>query len=305
MENVRVRELRCRDVPQILAMAKSSFPEELALWSFNLAQAWAYYVSLAVWKPVQKLCGKPLFQFYVAEAERKAVAGAMVVWRQHYAYLQSVMVHPDFRRRGIGRRIVAHAVAEALRLCADKVVLHVRADNMPARRLYESLGFQAFEERVLLTKEAKVMPETKGWPAGFRLIRAGVGDPRSQEVAEAAREPEARAVYGPLKPSRNPVVRGFSRWFRPAWLLLETNGRAVASLSWTRSQPVLLSLHVLPAFRGTGLEKELLAWGVHRAPKKKLILRASNCDAPLVQAALDLGFREAMRDIGMVRGKGG
>jgi ribosomal protein S18 acetylase RimI-like enzyme len=53
------------------------------------------------------------------------------------------MVHPDFRRQGIGRMLVEHSIAEARRLGFDALMFNLVFESNPARRLYEQLGFEA------------------------------------------------------------------------------------------------------------------------------------------------------------------
>jgi len=50
-------------------------------------------------------------------------------------------VHPDFRRQGIGARLLRAALAHAEKMGLERVELEVFASNQPARRLYESFGF--------------------------------------------------------------------------------------------------------------------------------------------------------------------
>lgn len=59
--------------------------------------------------------------------------------------IANVAVHPDFRRRGIARKLTAKALQFAQSHSADKVWLQVRDDNPSAQQLYLSMGF---EERV-------------------------------------------------------------------------------------------------------------------------------------------------------------
>src|SRR5581483_1606890 len=53
----------------------------------------------------------------------------------------SLGVTPGYRRRGLGGRLLAAAIAEAGRQGAGSVVLEVATDNQAARRLYARLGF--------------------------------------------------------------------------------------------------------------------------------------------------------------------
>ena len=55
-------------------------------------------------------------------------------------------VHPDERARGAGRELMERLHEEARRRGATRVRLTVYADNEPARRLYEQLGYE-LEER--------------------------------------------------------------------------------------------------------------------------------------------------------------
>jgi predicted GNAT family acetyltransferase len=58
-----------------------------------------------------------------------------------YTEVSGVCVHPDFRGRGLARRLSA-AVAAAIEARGDQAFLHAWASNRPAIALYESLGFE-------------------------------------------------------------------------------------------------------------------------------------------------------------------
>jgi ribosomal protein S18 acetylase RimI-like enzyme len=53
------------------------------------------------------------------------------------------MVHPDFRRQGIGRALVEHSLAEAPRHGFDALMFNLVFESNPARHLYEGFGFKA------------------------------------------------------------------------------------------------------------------------------------------------------------------
>jgi GNAT superfamily N-acetyltransferase len=54
----------------------------------------------------------------------------------------NVAVHPDFRRRGIARKLTQHALVHLAQRRESEVWLQVRDDNPPAINLYRSLGFK-------------------------------------------------------------------------------------------------------------------------------------------------------------------
>lgn len=78
----------------------------------------------------------------VARGERGVVLGYALSW--HVAdevHLLNVAVAPAARRKGIGRALMDDLLAHARATAAAKVLLEVRAANVAAIRLYESLGF--------------------------------------------------------------------------------------------------------------------------------------------------------------------
>ncbi|MBM3134067.1 MAG: GNAT family N-acetyltransferase [Chloroflexi bacterium] len=54
-------------------------------------------------------------------------------------------VWPQHQRRGVGRRLVEAAVAEAHRLGLSEVVVATSNDDLPALALYQRCGFQLYE----------------------------------------------------------------------------------------------------------------------------------------------------------------
>lgn len=68
------------------------------------------------------------------------------------AYVERLVVSPDYRRRGIAQRLLAAAEDLAREAGKDTVGLHVSGNNLPALRLYESAGYtQAGRQRSSLT----------------------------------------------------------------------------------------------------------------------------------------------------------
>ena len=59
------------------------------------------------------------------------------------ADILNLCVRPASQRRGLGRRMLTHLIEFARRHRAETVCLEVRLSNLPARRLYQSMGFKA------------------------------------------------------------------------------------------------------------------------------------------------------------------
>lgn len=81
----------------------------------------------------------------VAVAEDGRLAAFCIGWlhpHQPLAQIEPMGVHPDFHRLGLGQAILA-AVLQRLRIRNIQFVsLFTTTDNVPAIKLYESLGFQ-------------------------------------------------------------------------------------------------------------------------------------------------------------------
>ena len=57
-------------------------------------------------------------------------------------HINTLAVHPDWRRQGLASLLLTHVLDDAVRLGADKATLEVRESNQAARRLYERFGFE-------------------------------------------------------------------------------------------------------------------------------------------------------------------
>ncbi|WP_430453838.1 GNAT family N-acetyltransferase [Rhodopirellula europaea] len=85
---------------------------------------------------------------YILAAE--SVPGSMFKHPQRFGHLHQIEVDPGFRRRGVGKRLVADAVAISATLGLSRVVLDVWAFNDAARGLFDSTGFALFGSKLVL-----------------------------------------------------------------------------------------------------------------------------------------------------------
>ena len=80
-------------------------------------------------------------RLYMLAEESGALAGyggLMLVGEE--AHVTNLLVAPEFRRRGVARRLMADLIAAAVARGARHLTLEVRSKNQAARRLYAGLG---------------------------------------------------------------------------------------------------------------------------------------------------------------------
>lgn len=79
---------------------------------------------------------------------RRGVVGYLCLWEiGHEIHITNLAVHPEWRRRAVGRRLLAGALAEGIARGVALAFLEVRTSNTRALALYESLGFQVIGRR--------------------------------------------------------------------------------------------------------------------------------------------------------------
>lgn len=72
--------------------------------------------------------------------------GALVKWRTGEVMFASIATHTDFRGKGLAKDLVSQMLARAKSMSIDHVGLGVFAENKPAKRAYESVGFKLTKE---------------------------------------------------------------------------------------------------------------------------------------------------------------
>jgi ribosomal-protein-alanine N-acetyltransferase len=123
--NVRIQPAVVEDVPRIAAIERLAFSDPWPAAAFS------------------GLLGRDYLFFGVAREYAGApVAGYVVaIFAGGEGEIANLAVAPEFRRTGIGARLVGAVLEEAARRGADGLYLEVRESNAEARRLYASAGF--------------------------------------------------------------------------------------------------------------------------------------------------------------------
>lgn len=118
--------MRVRDLNDIMVIERLSF-----------ATPWTKAAFLS------ELLENDRAHYLVARADGKPV-GYVGIWLvADEGHITNVAVHPDYRSRGVGRRLMEAITELARRKGARRLTLEVRKSNIRAQRLYESLGFKS------------------------------------------------------------------------------------------------------------------------------------------------------------------
>ncbi|MCS7108753.1 MAG: ribosomal protein S18-alanine N-acetyltransferase [Sulfolobales archaeon] len=135
VENITIREATENDIQKVIEVNLIALPEHYTqdFWLDHL-RAW----------------GKA---FLVAEVDNKVVGYVMCRVESGIGFLRrgliklghvvSIAVLPEYRRKGIGRRIMEESIKRLKEYYnVSEIYLEVRVSNVPAINLYEKLGFR-------------------------------------------------------------------------------------------------------------------------------------------------------------------
>ncbi|NGY05658.1 GNAT family N-acetyltransferase [Solimonas terrae] len=115
-------------------------------------------------RAIRHLLGSASAHLWIAGPVAAPLGALVLLTRRNsrWARLYSVVVSPQARGQGLGRRLVIAAEREARRLGCVGLSLEVRKDNLAARGLYDALGYQL---------HARLVGYYEDGAAGVRLRR--------------------------------------------------------------------------------------------------------------------------------------
>lgn len=79
--------------------------------------------------------------YYVALSEEKVIGYAGIWSILDEAHITTLAVSPEWQQHGVGRQLLEHIIAEAVKKGAVRMTLEVRVSNEKAQELYKKFGF--------------------------------------------------------------------------------------------------------------------------------------------------------------------
>ena len=131
-----IRKMALEDVPSVIDLDRKSFNLPWPERSFRF-----------------ELTANPASRCWVADLDGKIV-GMIVVWLiMEEAHVATLATHPDFRRRGIGTKLLSHALRQMIDEGARSSFLEVRESNFSAQEMYRKFGYEASDRRLRYYKD--------------------------------------------------------------------------------------------------------------------------------------------------------
>ncbi|HYK93627.1 MAG TPA: GNAT family N-acetyltransferase [Thermoplasmata archaeon] len=254
-----LREFTPGDLPELLDLLGRHFPEEDALLG-RKPESYRRIVE-RIYRPhyrfaigLLRVLGRPLYRFFVIEADRRIAATTIVTFPARAGYVSTVMVDTPYRRRGYARRLLREAASVTRRSHRRYLVLDVLTHNTAARALYDSLGFEWLRRQAYMVREFPPPAEPLAATPGVRSFRRG--DARSLVgVAAAALPPLVSEVLPPSEAqfqARDPISDALESE-TAAWVV-DGSGSAEAYVGATVSRSVLSANLTAPVV-GPGVDE--------------------------------------------------
>ncbi len=303
---MKLREFRRSDGERFFQLLKSQFPEEEAILGtrpegFERLLRRLYRPDLRLVLGVLAAVHRSPFHLYIAEEDGTIAASALLAFAPRAGYLSTVVVAPEYRRRGFAKALVERAHRDSARRGRPYVALSVVETNTPARTLYEALGYRSLERQLFVVHDGPTSIPAPTASGSVRPFRRSDAEPLVQ-IAARTTPPQ---VWDVLPRRARDIGAGnwADRLFQAevgAWVV--DRGRGAEAFVQASVSPLTDAAHLSSPILGEELPAplvhELLAtassWlAVRRAPRA-VVTVAESSDAAR-QALKEVGFHDALR----------
>jgi ribosomal protein S18 acetylase RimI-like enzyme len=227
-------------------------------------------------------------------------------------YIGNVGVLPDYRRRGIARKLVEAAITLARNNGAKNVMLEVITANTPARDLYEELGFTRYEESTELDYADPQAPSAIPLPPNYMIQPLARFDwDLRYKLAQRIR-PEQVTKFQPVEKSEfytprliRPFIPMLNAGTERSRYAVLYEGRIVATGDYSaRLRPggtnhIRVALD--PAHKNLApyLIRDLTGKVIERSPGRRIGISAVSWQPGICEAAVEAGYQIRQQMISM------
>ena len=304
-DKVLIRELRKSDLSDLLNLFPLCFVKELEFSGFDPDHL-AGMVNRAFGRTgtlflgLLRLFGREPVKFLVAEADGRVVGTTIVNDRGKSGYIGTVMVHPDYRRRGIATKLMTNAIDYIRRRKKTRAILHVESTNSSAKSLYVKLGFKAFEHVAYFGRETN-----------FQHALENVSEVKIREFEKddldkvynlivASEDPNSLRIFDFTKKDlKTSFLQRIFRFSTQKKLVALSKGNIVGYVEAHYTTPKeagrIDSLHITSEDKSCDIEKMLMEAANSEIVKggvKRIRLTTPTTKQELIETVKDLGFWE-------------
>jgi len=163
------------DVEKVSKLLEMVFEEELESKGMEVKAIFDEYKSIFPFLKIMGIFNKnykhTLDGFVIENSKNEIIASVTIGYGIYHWEIAMVATHPNYRRKGLARKLVTKAIDHAKELGAKLCVLEVKDINEPAYNLYKSLGFVHFDSisryKLEPTNLSKIIPIEI--PEGFEM----------------------------------------------------------------------------------------------------------------------------------------
>lgn len=313
-DNVLIRDLRKSDLNDLLTLFPTCFTKELEIQGFDpdrltdmvnrvLGRTGTLILGLL------RLFGKEPVKLLVAEADRKVVGTTIVNNRRNSGYISTVMVHPDYRKRGIATKLMTNALDYIQKRKKTRAILDVDSVNTNAKNIYIKLGFKPFDHEMYLVRETN--PPHKQENASKIQIRQFQKDDIDQvyNLILASENPNSlRILDFNKKDLKTPLFQRIFRFGTQKKLVAVFENKIVGYVEIGITTPKeagrINSVQADAEAKSLGIEKLLIETATNEVAKagiQRIRLTTMTAKKETVETARDLGFKEALVMDAMVK----
>ncbi len=270
------------DHEKVSELLELVFEEELESKGLEMKNVFDEYKSLLPFFKIMGLFNKDfkhtLDGFVIENSEGRIIASVNLSYSIYHWEISMVATHPDYRRKGLARKLVTLAVDHAKELGAKLCVLEVKDINRPAYNLYKSLEFVHYDSvsRYKLEHEklSSIVPIILPKGYDFGELKRNKKTNQSRYELDIRSTPEETQIFQPISKKKyhkpllirliRPLVKLFIKMKISQWTIHREDaliGTLYVYLARKEGSPHRVELMLDPDHREL-LTKPLLTYGL-------------------------------------------